>query len=230
AMNIVFAVIIGVAGTILFFLFRMSKSVIRRAYRCDTVHSRKMREPKHMHILGAHGSKIMVLELEGPIFFGTAENLASYIESALHQDTSYVVFDLKRVNEIDSTGAKIILQMHDRMTRDGKHLLLTSLENTRIADFLKDMGVTTALTRSRLFHDTDRAIEWAEDHLILSQLGDAESGVEFPFSQLDVFANMAEPELAVVKSTLSRRTYRRGEVIFREGDESKELYIIAKGS
>ncbi len=231
AVNIVVAVIIGIAATILFFLFRMSKSVIRRAYRCDIVHSRKTREPNQMEILSANGSRIMVLELEGPLFFGTAENLAAYVESALHENTAYVIFELKRVNEIDSTGAKILLQIHDRLTKDGKYLLLSSLEErTQLANFLKDMGVTAALTRNRMFHDTDRAIEWAEDHLILSALGNTESGVEFPFSQLDVFAHMDATELAIVKSALWRREYRKGEVIFSEGEESKELYIIAKGS
>ena len=92
------------------------------------------------------------------------------------------------------------------------------------------MGVTAALTRNRLFPDIDRAIEWAEDHLILSQLGDVESGAEFPFSQLDVLANMNEAELAVVKQALSRRTYRKGDIVFREGDNSDELYVIAKGN
>ncbi len=231
AVNILVAVAIGIAVTVVFFLFSMSKSVIRRAYRCDTVHSRRTREPRHMEILGASGARIVVLELEGPLFFGTAENLAADIESALDQDTSYLIFDLKRVNEIDSTGAKVLLQTHDRLTKDGKHMLLSALEDrTRLAHFLKDMGVTTALTRGRVFHDTDRAIEWAEDHVILSELGDTERGAEFPFNLLDVFAHMDEHELAVMKSALWRRFFRKGDVIFHEGEESNELYIIAKGS
>ncbi len=230
-MNLVIAVAIGVAVTVLFFLFRMSKSVIRRTYRCDAVHSRRTREPRLMNVLSLHGGKILVLELEGPIFFGTAENLALYLEGARRENVSYVIMDLKRVNEIDSTGAKILLQAHDRLTKEGKYLLLSSFpENTQLADFLKDMGVTAALTRNRLFQDIDRAIEWAEDHLILAQLGDVESGTEFPFGQLDVFANMDEAELAVAKQALSRQNYGSGEVVFREGDSGDDLYIIAKGS
>src|SRR5438445_1300842 len=109
-MNIVIAVAIGVAATVMLFLFRMSKSVIRREYRCDAVHSRKTREPKLMKILSDHGAAILVLELEGPLFFGTAENLALHLESVQRQNVSYVIMDLKRVTEIDSTGAKVLLQ------------------------------------------------------------------------------------------------------------------------
>ena len=231
ALDIVIAVVIGIAVTILFFLFRMSKSVIRLAYRCDEVHSRKTREPALMDVLAAHGSKILVLELEGPIFFGTAENLAAYLESTGGDNASYVILDLKRVNEIDSTGAKTLLSAHDRLTREGRHLLLSSIpDQPPIANFLKDMGVAAALTRGRIFPDVDRAIEWAEEHLILSRLGDVESGSEFPFARIEVFAHMSEDELVIMKSVLTRRTYGGGEIVFREGDASDELYTIAKGS
>jgi len=231
SMNIVFAVAIGVAVTILFFLFRMSKSVIRRSYRCDAVHSRKTREPRQAKLLGEHGDKILVLELEGPLFFGTAENLATHIESVLQAQTFYLILDMKRVNEIDSTGARVILKTLDRLTKDGKFLLLSGFEERPgLARFLKDMGVLTAMTRNRLFHDTDRAIEWAEDHVILRELNDPELGAELPFSQLGVFAHMNDSELASIQSTLTRRTYSKGEVIFREGEAGKELYVIAKGT
>jgi sulfate permease, SulP family len=231
AMNLVLAVVIGIAVTMLFFLFRMSKSVIRRAYRCDAVHSRRAREPAQMTVLAEHGGCILVVELEGPIFFGTAENLSLYLESAASENVSYAVIDLKRVNEIDSTGAKVLLQAHDRLTKDGKQLVFSSYPTSGpLGDFLKDMGLTAALTRGRLFPDIDRAIEWAEDRLILSRLGEIDSSAEFPFGQLDVFSNMDPAELATATRALEKRTYREGEFVFREGDTSDELYIIARGS
>ncbi len=231
AINIVFAVLIGVTVTVVFFLLRMSKSVIRRSFHCDSVHSRKTRDEKLMAVLARHGGSILVFELEGPLFFGTAENLASEIAAAIGENVSHVIFDLKRVNDIDSTGAKILLQTHDRLMRDGKHLLLSSLEErTHIADLLKDMGVTAALTRNRIFSDTDSAIEWAEDRVIFSHMGEIDAALEFPFDQLDVLAGMDAAELAVVKSVLSRRLYHKGDVVFLEGDESRELYIVAMGN
>jgi hypothetical protein len=138
---------------------------------------------------------------------------------------------MKRVNDIDSTGAKIILQTHDRLTTDGKFLLLSAYEERpRLAKYLHNMGVLAAITRGRLFHDTDRALEWAEDHLILREFGDTAMGEELVFRQLDVFAHMNESELASIKSSLVRRTYRKEEIVFREGEAGNELYVIAKGT
>jgi SulP family sulfate permease len=228
--NLFFAVTLGVAITILFFLVRMSRSVIRRAYRCDTVHSRKTRAPESMTLLTCSGGRILVLELEGLLFFGTAEKLASYVEDLVHRDVDYVILDFNRVNEIDSTGAQIIIQMHDRITKQGRYLLMSSVgEDARLGRVLSDTGVIAAVTRARVFSDLDRAIEWAEDHLILSELGDAREHGEFPFGQLDVFSGLSHEELAIVSALLERRAYRAGDIVFRQGDTSRELYIIAKG-
>lgn len=241
ALNIVAAVFIGIAVTMFVFLVRMSKSVVRRAYRCDMVHSRKSREPKLTDILTAHGSAILVLELEGPVFFGTAEDLGAYIESTVGDDVSYVVFDLKRVNEIDATGAKIMLQVHERMRKQKKFLLISGVEPaTHLANVIADMGITAALPESLLFPDADHAIEWAENHLITihagtagltpSQFAAVEAGVEFSLRQLDIFAHMSNDELAVIRSMVTRRAYRKGEIVFREGDDGDELYVVAHGS
>lgn len=231
AMNLFVAVALGMAITVVFFIVRMSRSVIRRAYRCDAVHSRKTRAPERMAILAHHGGRILVLELEGPLFFGTAEKLAAYIEDAVLENAAYVIIDMNRVNEVDSTGAQIIVHLHDRITKRGRYLLISSVgEDTRLGRFFRDMGVTSALTRSRMFTDLDRAIEWAEDHLILSELGDSSERDEFPFGQLDVFAGMTDVELERVAAMLNRKVYRKGEIVFRQGDTSRELYIIAKGS
>ena len=92
------------------------------------------------------------------------------------------------------------------------------------------MGVTAAVTRGRIFPDTDHAIEWAEDRLIFTELGDTGTGAEFPFNQLDVLADFTPEDLETIKTMLQRRTYAKGELVFREGDSSAELFIIAHGS
>jgi len=64
AANLVAAVSIGVGVAVLSFLTRMSKSLVRRAYHGDVIHSRRTRDPRLMEILHAHGRKILVFELE----------------------------------------------------------------------------------------------------------------------------------------------------------------------
>lgn len=231
AVNIVVAVLLGVVAAIAFFIFRMSRSVIRRSYHCDAVHSRKAREERWMALLTKRGREIVVIELEGALFFGTADNLAQFVDQVIEDGARYVILDLRRINEVDSTGARILLQMNDKLTRNGRHLLLAGLkERTRIEFFLNEMGVIAAVTRNKVLEDADHALEWAEDHLILSEEGGKVDPGEFPFRQLEVFAGFSEDEVGIVRGMLEKCSYEADEAVFREGDLGRELFIIASGS
>lgn len=230
AVDLFVAVAVGVGVAVLFFLLTMSKSVVRRAYRGDTVHSRKTRSPRRMEILQAEGGRILVLELEGPIFFGTAEALTRRIDVD-GAGVTFLVLDLKRVNEIDTTGAQILLQIQRRLQGDGKQLALSHVvPGSPVGDIVADTGILRALTRDRVFVDTDRALEWAEDQLIARFLGAGEADDEYELEHLDMLADLGKADRDVLRAGLVRRTYAKGEVVFREGDEGRDLYIIARGT
>jgi SulP family sulfate permease len=229
--NLVAGVAVGMAVAVLFFLLRMSKSVVRRVYRGDVVRSRRTRDPRLMELLSVEGRRIVAFELEGPIFFGTAEYLAAQIETALQEATSYVVLDLKRVNELDSTGARVIQQLHGKLGREGKRLLLShAQDNPLLWSVLEDMGVAGALTAHARFADTDAALEWAEDQLILGSRSEAGLSDEVPLDRLMVLADLTPPERALVERALGRRVFQRGDLVIKEGDTDRSLFIISKGT
>src|SRR5262245_19919284 len=105
------AVSIGVGVAITLFFYRMSRSIVRRTYRGDAVRSKRMLEPRLTEFLAEAGHRIVVFELEGPIFFGTAEKLARQVEADVRNDTTFVILDLRRVNEPDTTGAAVLVQL-----------------------------------------------------------------------------------------------------------------------
>lgn len=221
----------GVAVAVLFFIIRMSRSVVRSTYHGDAVRSRKARDPRLMDILATHGRRIVVFELDGPIFFGTAENLATRVEAAAGEGAGYVVLDLKRVNELDTTGARILVQIHDRLRQQGGRLLLSHPhDNYLVSTVLRDLGVAAAMGDHALFADTDAALEWAEDQVILAHgAGDALTG-EVAMDRLSALEGLTEAECAVVRVLLTRRTYSAGEVVIKEGSLDRDLFLISRGT
>ncbi len=224
-------VAMGVLLAVLFFLVRMSRSVVRRTYHGDTVHSRQARDPKLMELLAAHGRRIAVFELEGAIFFGTAEGLAGLVEAAAKAGAGYVILDLKRVNDLDSTGARIFLQINERLKRRGGSLLLSHPhDNYLVSSTLRDLGVAGALGDEALFADTDSALEWAEDRLLLAHgAGDALTG-EIAVDRLSVLESLSEAECAVVRALLVRRSFRGGEIVINEGSAERDLFLMTRGT
>jgi len=227
----VVGVAMGVTVAVLFFIVRMSRSVVRRTYRGDAVRSRKARDPKLMEILTAHGQQIVVLELEGPIFFGTAEDLATRVEAAVREGARQVVLDLRRVNEVDTTGARILIQIHERLKKQGGRLLLSHPhDNYLVSTVLRDLGVAGALGPGALFADTDAALEWAEEQVIRAHaVGDVLT-IEIAMDRLSVLEGLTEAECAVVRTLLARRTYSPGEVVIKEGSLDRDLFLISRGT
>jgi MFS superfamily sulfate permease-like transporter/CRP-like cAMP-binding protein len=226
--NIVLAVFIGLAAAAALFVARMSRLNVRRSYRGDTVHSRKVRMPAEAAQLETRGSDILVLELQGVLFFGSAEKLREHIEGVAISGTRTIILDLRRVTEIDATGARTLADIQLSLAHEGRHLAFAVQADSDLAMRLAETGVVDAVGTDRVFADADRAIEWAEDELLRGGPAATEEG-ELPVSSLDLCSGLTPAEVADFEGHLERRSYSSGTVIFREGDAGSELFIVAKG-
>ena len=227
--DVAIAVLIGVGVAVVLFVLRMSRSIVRREQYGDEVRSRRTRDAAESALLTEHGRGIVLLELEGPVFFGSAESLAERIDAALASGARYVVLDFRRVNDLDSTGARILLQTHERLKAQGTHLLLASVEAAPHVDVvLRGMGVVAAVGAA--FADADHALEWAENHLIGTLRPGEAAGGEYPFEQHALLARFTAREREQFRALLKRREYAAGEIVFHEGAAEDGLYIIVSGS
>ncbi|MCW5694443.1 MAG: SLC26A/SulP transporter family protein [Pseudolabrys sp.] len=226
--NIVVAVFIGIFIAVALFVARMSHSNIRRTYRCDTVHSRKVRTPDQTALLERRGAAIAVLELQGVLFFGSAETLSDEIERVADPATRIVILDLRRVTEIDTTGARILADIQRALARKDQKLALAVARGSDNADRLEEAGVFGGGASAAVFADIDRAPQWAEDDLLGGELKDFTAD-EVPLAQVDLLAALDAKEIAVVEAHSRRATYASGETVFREGDPGREMFIVTRG-
>ena len=230
-LNIVVAVLLGIVIAIVLFLRRMSRSLVRRTYCCDTIHSRRVRDPRQRQILNERGRQIQVLELEGALFFGTAERLTTVIDAAVGGGARFIILDLGRVTDVDSTGGRVLLQIHDDLTARGGQLLISSLnEAAHWGRTLRNLGVTTTVAHDRPFQDIDRAIDWSEEQLLLAAGVATAIKSEFLFEELDLFRGLGESERATLRALLTLRHYQAGDVVIQEGAGGAELFIVVLGS
>jgi MFS superfamily sulfate permease-like transporter len=225
--NIVLAVFIGIFIAVMLFVLRMSRSNIRRTYRCDAIHSRKSRTAREMEVLERKGSGILAMELEGALFFGSAERLANEIDAVMTGDARLLLLDLRRVNEIDSTGAQILSGVSAGLARKGQHLALALNRQGEVAARLSDLGVLESVT---VFGDIDRAIEWAEDKLLMEALPEREGDHEITLQEVGILRGFAPDDIAAITPHFRRVLHPKGSVIFSEGDPGKELFIILRGT
>ena len=227
--NLIVAVLIGIAIACGLFVSRMGKSIVKRTYCGDQIRSKKVRSLKNNQLLEERGKGIIVYELRGPLFFGSADNLARDIEGAL-DDFTYCILDMKRVDEIDSTGAKILGQISKKVTAGGKYLLISYLSaNLSLSDFLKAMGVYETLGEDCFFADTDAALEWAEDNVLTQSIDLAGASGKVQLTQMDILRDFTAREIDLLAKKLTTATFGQGDTIVTEGDTDRRLFLLAKG-
>jgi MFS superfamily sulfate permease-like transporter len=228
AINIVPAVFIGVAIAVALFVFRMSRSIIRRSYRCGTIHSRTSRTMPNRAFLEGSGDAILVMELQGALFFGTGERMLSEIETALRRETSCVILDLRRLTEIDSTGANVLLELKANFAQRNIELLLAAAAKTIAMERLESFGVLSSIGDANIVPDVDRGIQRAEDDLLRTQpqLHDT----EMPLAQVGVLAGFSATDLKVIEPYLKRASYPAGAVVFRENEVGNEVLMVIRGT
>jgi SulP family sulfate permease len=222
AINVVLAVFIGIMLAVLLFAVRMSRSNIRRLYRCDTVRSRRYRDPAELEVLHVRGASVLVIELQGALFFGTADRLAQIVDSETAEATSAVLLELRRITEIDSTGARILSDIDAALGARGVRLALVLSGRTETSARLADI-----FQRDRFFPDIDRAIEWAEDDLLRS----AATGpsLELPLDRVPLLGDFTPLQIDRLRGWLEPVAWPAGHVVFRHGDPGSALYLVTRG-
>ncbi len=230
AMNLMAALAMGVTASVALLLAKLSQSPVRRQFDGLARTSHKVRSPAARESLEELAPRIQVLELQGELFFGTADRLQSEID-ALPAHAEFVILDFRRVFQVDASGSRVLQVIGQRAARRGLRVLLSEV---RVDDergrYLESMGVAIDIPQEHWFVDLDRALEWAEDQLLRQARFEEFDTLEMPLSGMALFAGLTEDELGRLRAVLERHDLANGEPVFLEGDAGDHLYLIARGA
>jgi len=196
--------------------------VVRRSYRGTIVRSKRRRGAAAETILSKKGSAVCVYELQGSLFFSTMEQVLRQVTHELDSFT-YLIFDFKRVLQLDECAGELLAQTNELLKRGGKTLLLAHL-----AEHGADLCVTSG--QNGLFADIDSALEWCEDRLLHEEQPELlRENRQIPLAAMDILAGFDRRETALIESIAEEMRYLPGAFIIREGDRADSLYLLAAG-
>ncbi len=226
--NMMAAFALGVAAAVTLLLVRLSGSPVRRVLDGTVRRSLKVRTAEARMLLEPLARQIRILELEGEIFFGTAEHLKSAVEK-LPATTRYAILDFRRVHEIDASGARMIDLIAELAAQRGLVLLLSHIRTDEPrGEYLRALGSPALADRSHWFPDLDRALEWAEDRLL--ERSRFEDAPELDPGEMSLLQGLDDAERRLVLAALERHELAHGDPVFLENDPGDRLYLIARGA
>ena len=220
------AVLAGALLAMTLFVRANTRGIVRRASHGDQRHSHKVRRPEATALLRTQGSRIAVLELQGALFFGTADQLREQLRP-LRRSAQTIVLDLRHVHDIDSTGARILLELAGDAARERCTLVVSEWPPGDARRHVLEASIAGGTTALQFATTTDEALEAAEDRL-LADLA-PHTGERLTLAQTQFARGLDADELALLAAELSQLTVPRGGLLFRAGDAGDAIFLSIEG-
>ena len=229
AFGLVPAVVTGLVLSMALFIAMMNRSLVRAVATGETRASRRVYPPAQAQLLREEGKRVKVVDLDGAIFFGTADRLGAEVQRAA-AGASFVILDLHRVSMIDASGALMLARLSRGLRDKGTKLLLAHISATSpLGRALQGAGAFTEKHHPDWFADGDRAQEWAERQLLTeAKVGDANH--EIRIDEFALTAGLTQAELDFMKPYLDRQLLPPRTPLFRAGQRGDRLYLLARGA
>jgi MFS superfamily sulfate permease-like transporter len=232
-------VLAGLLVALWLFVRAMNQQLVRSRSSAAALPSRRVYSAAAERRLAAQRERIVVFELEGALFFGSAERLLEAADT-LPPATHTLVVDLRRITTLDASGALALATLAQRLAARGITLRLAAVGDTaagrRHAQALAAHGVTLAgrgPAGGLLGHaDLDRAIEAAEQEL-LAETDAPEHTITrtgLPLPQCQLFEGLDARQTQALRALMQPRNLATGERLFGEGDAGDGLYVLSAGS
>lgn len=220
----VVAVGVGLVLAMAMFIRTLNRALVRQRWSGRQRPSRRIYLPPQERCLDAARAGIEIVEIEGPLYFGSAQRLDRELQG-LATSTRFLVLDLHRVAAVEASGVNFLVLLATRLARREVRLMLAGLAAGPLAAVRAFGGEALA---QALYRDADRAIEAAELAL-LAQAG-LDAPAQVPLSQSLLMQGLQAGQVARVTAALTGRRLARGERLFNEGDAGDALYVVASGS
>ena len=234
--NLIAASGVGVALAILLFLREQTRSsVVRHRIEGRDIFSKRLSNHQGGEKSEQDNDMTIVFELQGSLFFGTANQL----QSALEPETGrrkYVVLSMRRVQSLDVTATHVLEQIKDRLEENNGYLVFCDIpkglpSGLKMKRFLKDTGVVKPTNKAFAFGELDVALEWIEARELKGVAIEGESsGIVLDVRAMPIFAGHAEEEMAALEAVLELRFIEAGKKIFKIDTAGNELFFIRRGT
>ena len=222
------SILVGLIGAIILFVIKYSQnSAIRYFGTGAEFMSNVDRDDRQQNFLRENGRKILIVSLEGYLFFGSArgvyQRIFEHLEHYGLEELSFLIIDFSRVSGMDTSASMNFQKLGQLADERGAKVLLCAVSDTLLERFSQlGEGDTIFQPSPQIFPDLDRGMEWSEE-AILNAAQDLRAAMGC-FDQMHAF--ISPDAVFTLKSYLQRRDVGKGDILTRQGEQATELYFL----
>jgi sulfate permease, SulP family len=221
---------LGLVLAVVLFAYDYSRTdTVKHSMSGGEIRSKVDRSPLELELLASEGGRVHVFELQGVVFFGTANSLLDRIRKRIRHDSlpplRALILDFRRVSGIDSSA--VLAFMKARQLAEGERfdLLLTGVP-PRMKRRLERGGLTEESGRLAYLEDLDRGLQRCEEKLL-------EDARVAPV-QREPFWNRLASEVGSqdagrLRDYLEPVDIPQGHVLIRQGDRPEDVFLLEDG-
>ena len=223
-----------VLAVMLFVREQIGGSIVHRKSYGNENFSKCIRSSEEMEILIERGNRTVIVELQGGLFFGTANQLYTALEPEL-KTRDFVILDMRRVQTVDVTAVHMLDQVKDMLAERQGFLIFSQLPHSLpsgrdMQQYFDQVGLVRPESPVRVFDELDDALEWVENRVLdeaLCKLGEREA---LGLGEIELFSGRKAETLLALEQCMEKRSCKAGDKIFVRGETGDELFLIRRGA
>jgi SulP family sulfate permease len=234
--DILQGVAFGFFVAIILFVINYSQlSVIKIETNASDHASNVDRDLETRELLNKEGNRVLILVLQGFIFFGTADKLISAIRARItdredgHFD--FLVLDFHHLSQLDTSAIVSFSKLAQLSDRIGFHIVISGADEKSMKQLVKHRFFTFGeQVWERNYKDQlETAVDWCERRILTDMNRDHEdSNLELTDVLRRIAYEEADVKLLADYFVVENRT--EGEYLFKEGDKGESLYFVGSGT
>jgi anti-anti-sigma factor len=235
AFDVTTAVAFGLIFAVINFIWsEIKRPLIRRESNIIEYPSPRKRSEKQYAILSQHADKACLVELQGNLYFARTDQLYRKIMEMV-PGRSIIILHFRRVLSIDMSGLVVLMQLVETARQQGTEIVFAHLHR-RLGFGRKTKSAFSMIESdkkriTRLFHSTERALEYAEELILKAEYKDKDYRVSSPvmFEENDLCENIATDDVVLLKKLATKHKYKHKDIVVNEDERCSALYLVTRG-
>lgn len=222
----------GLVISVVIFAVSYSRiSIIKFTQTGKSTRSSFARPLKQIEILKNQGDQIYIMNLQGYLFFGTAnallENVKTHMESTVDdKEEQFVILDFRLVTGLDSSVTQGFQKILIISKQCNVKIFLTDL-NPEMMQFFESSNLLGE-GKFRNFKTLDYSMQWCEDHIL--EANGVTASIDFHDINKELAAMFLKDwQIQGFLKYLTPIEFSQGQHICKQGDQAESMYFIESG-